>query len=68
VGGAHSAAGWTTGEAVRQLVALRLPEGIVAGRYRLKLQVTRAGHPVPWGRWLLPLGSDLELGWVQVGD
>jgi hypothetical protein len=67
LGGAYPSSRWTGGQAVRQIMDLRLPGGTPPGSYRLKLRVTRAGHPVPWGRWLLPLGSDLDLGSVQVG-
>jgi hypothetical protein len=32
----------------------------------LMLRVTRGGRPIPWGRALLPLGSDFYLGPVTV--
>jgi hypothetical protein len=30
------------------------------------MRVTRDGQPLPWGRWLIPMGSDLDLGPVQI--
>ena len=46
---------------------LRAPDGESPGTYHLKMRLTRDGQPVPWGRWLIPLGSDLDLGAVQIG-
>ena len=51
---------------VRQWPILNVPEGIPPGTYQLKMRTLRDGQPVPWGRWLLPLGSDLEMGAIQV--
>jgi len=51
---------------VRQWPVLNLPEGVPPGTYQLKMRTLRDGQPVPWGRWLFPLGSDLELGRIQV--
>jgi hypothetical protein len=67
VGGSFPAGGWQEGQVVRQLPVLRLPDIKPPGTYRLKMRVTRDGQPLPWGRWLVPLGSDLDLGAVQVG-
>jgi hypothetical protein len=67
VGGAYPSTRWAAGDAVRQALALRLPDDLPAGSYRLKLRLTRDGQPVPWDRGLLPLGSDLDLGTVKVG-
>jgi hypothetical protein len=67
VGGAFPTSEWQEGQVVRQLPLLHLSESVPSGTYRLKMRVTRDGQPVPWGRWLIPLGSDLTLGEVQVG-
>ena len=67
LGGRFGTAGWPDQQAVvRQWPVLRVPEGIPAGDYQLKMRVLRDGRPVAWGRWVIPLGSDLELGTVQV--
>jgi hypothetical protein len=66
VGGPFSTVQWSDGQVVRQWPALRVPAGIPPGTYRLRIRVTRDGQPVPWGRWLIPLGSDLELGTVRI--
>lgn len=66
VGGFFPASQWVDGQIVRQQPDLRIPDGVPAGAYRLKMRVTRDGQPVPWGRGLLPLGSDLDLGAVQI--
>ena len=68
VGGAYPAGEWREGQVVRQLPLLHLPGSVPPGTYRLQMRVTRDGQPVPWGRWLIPLGSDLDLGAVQTGD
>ncbi len=67
VGARFPADRWSDGQVVRQWPELQVPDGIPPGTYRLKMRVTRGGQPVPWGRWLLPLGSDLDLGAVQIG-
>jgi hypothetical protein len=67
VGEYYPAAEWQQGQVVRQQPLPQLPEDIPPGTYRLKMRVTRDGQPVPWGRWLVPLGSDLDLGRVQLG-
>jgi len=67
VGGLFPASEWQAGWVVRQQLALDVPEIDQPGIYRLMMRVTRDGQPVPWGRWLIPLGSDLDLGTVQVG-
>jgi hypothetical protein len=67
VGGLLPARAWQEGQVVRQWPSLRVPEGTPAGVYRLRMRVTRDGQPVPWGRGLLPMGSDLDLGAVQIG-
>ncbi|MFC2015672.1 protein O-mannosyl-transferase family [Chloroflexota bacterium] len=58
---------WSDGEVAGQWPGLRIPEDVPSGTYRLKMRVLRDGQPLPWGRWLIPMGSDLELGIVQVG-
>jgi hypothetical protein len=65
-GGRFSAEQWAAGQLVRQWPDLYVPDDIRSGVYRLMMRVTRDGQPVPWGKGPLPLGSDLELGWVQV--
>jgi hypothetical protein len=67
VGGNFPASGWQKGQVVRQQPVLQVPDIKPPGTYRLKMRVTRDGQPVPWGRWLIPLGSDLDLGAVQIG-
>ncbi|MEJ2733791.1 MAG: DUF2723 domain-containing protein [Anaerolineae bacterium] len=67
VGGDFPADLWSEGQVVRQWPDLQVPQGTPSGRYRLKMRVTRGGQPVPWGRGLVPLGSDLDLGQVQIG-
>jgi hypothetical protein len=68
VGGGFPASEWQEGQVVRQLPLLHLPDSVPPGAYRLKMRVTRDGQPVPWGRWLIPLGSDLDLGTVKTGS
>jgi hypothetical protein len=67
VGGYFPASAWGQGRVVRQQPVLRVPDVESPGTYRLKMRLTRDGQPVPWGRWLIPLGSDLDLGAVQIG-
>ncbi len=67
VGGRFAASEWQAGWVVRQQPVLRVPDVELPGTYRLKMRVTRNGQPLPWGRCLIPLGSDLDLGAVQVG-
>lgn len=57
---------WGDGQTVRQALALGLPDIKPPGAYRLKMRVLRGGQPIPWGRGWIPLGSDLDLGPVQV--
>jgi hypothetical protein len=66
VGGRFPAAQWGDGQVVRQWPSLQVPSDAPAGTYHLKMRLTRDGQPVPWGRWLIPLGSDLELGEVRI--
>jgi hypothetical protein len=67
LGGRFGTAQWPDQQlAVRQWPILRVPEGIPSGTYQLKMRLERDGRPVAWGRWLIPLGSDLELGPIQV--
>jgi hypothetical protein len=67
VGGHFPANQWADDQVVRQWPDLSVPDGTPSGSYRLMMRVTRDGRPVPWDRWLLPLGSDLHLGAVQIG-
>lgn len=66
LGGRFDVAQWTEGQVVRQQLGLILPEGLAPGTYRLKLRVLREGLPVPWGRGLIPRGSDLPLGTITI--
>ncbi len=66
VGGGFPASQWEDGQVVRQWPSLSLPNDLPPGTYRLMMRVLRDGQPVPWGRWLIPLGSDLDLGQVQI--
>jgi hypothetical protein len=67
LGGRFPAGAWSAGQLVRHQPDLRVPESVSPGLYQLKMRVTRDGQPMPWGRWLIPLGSDLDLGRVQIG-
>jgi len=67
LGGRYSADQWAAGQVVRHGPDLRVPDSVPPGTYRLVMRVTRDGQPLPWGRWLIPLGSDLDLGPVQIG-
>lgn len=67
LGGSFPARQWQDGQVVCQWPALELPADIPPGTYRLLVRVTHDGRPLPWGRGLVPLGSDLNLGAVQVG-
>ena len=67
LGGRYTTAQWPDQQlVVRQWPVLTVPQGIPRGAYHLKMRLVRDGRPVPWGRWFLPLGSDLELGAVQI--
>jgi hypothetical protein len=67
MGGPFPASQWQDRQTVRQWLELQVPADAPPGTWRLKMRVLRDGRPVPWGRWNLPLGSDLDLGAVQVG-
>jgi hypothetical protein len=67
VGGRFPTTRWQDFQTVRQWLLLPLPDSIPPGAYRLKMRVVHNGQPVPWGRRLVPLGSDLDLGAVQIG-
>jgi hypothetical protein len=65
--GAHySSENWLPGQVVRQWVTTPIPDGVLPGVYQLKMRVMRDGRPVPWGCWQIPLGSDLDLGPVEI--
>jgi hypothetical protein len=66
VGGAFPANRWTPEQVVRQWLQPRIPDEILPGSYRLRLRVTQDGRPLPWGCWVLPGGSDLDLGTLQI--
>lgn len=68
VGGPYPTARWQGDQAVAQWPALRLPAEAPPGDYRLLMRVERDGRPVPWGRGLLPGGSDLQLGILSVAE
>jgi hypothetical protein len=67
LGGRYATVQWQDSQVVRQWPSLRIPGGTSPGMYRLKMRVLRDGRPIPWGRWILPMGSDLDLGIVEVG-
>jgi hypothetical protein len=67
VGGRFPTGRWYDGQVVRQWPLLHVPSATPQRMYHLMLRVTRDGQPVPWGRGLIPLGSDLDLGAVQIG-
>jgi hypothetical protein len=67
LGGSYAAGLWQDRQVVRQWPSLRIPGGTPPGTYRLRMRVLRDGRPVPWGRGILPVGSDLDLGMVVVG-
>jgi len=66
LGGRFPASEWTSGQVVRQWPAFQVPAAALPGPYQLIMRVTRDSQPVAWGRWLLPIGSDLNLGTVRV--
>jgi hypothetical protein len=66
VGGWFTADQWSEGQTVRQWLDPQVPGSTPPGSYKLKMRVIRNGQPVPWGCWLLPAGSDLDLGPVEV--
>jgi hypothetical protein len=68
VGGSFPVSEWSAGQVVRQRPDLRVASGVPPGVYRLIMRVSRDGQPVPWGRGLVPMGSDLLLGPVHVGQ
>jgi hypothetical protein len=68
VGGGLPAEEWFDGQVVRQWPVLPLASAQTSGTYHLKMRVTRDGQPTPWGRGLLPLGSDMDLGIVRIGQ
>jgi hypothetical protein len=67
LGGRYAAGLWQDRQVVRQWPSLRIPGGTPPGTYHLWMRVLRDGRPAPWGRWILPAGSDLDLGIVEVG-
>jgi hypothetical protein len=67
VGGPFPTSRWHEGQTVRQWPVLLVPDGLPDGTYRLRMRLIRDGQPVPWGRGLLPVGSDLDLGPVTIG-
>jgi hypothetical protein len=68
LGGRYAAGSWQDRQVVRQWPVLQIPGGTPPGTYRLKMRVLRDARPVPWGRGILPMGSDLDLGIVSIGD
>jgi hypothetical protein len=66
VGGGFPTIQWQAGQVVRQWPSLLVPPDTPPGLYQLKMRVLRDGQPLPWGRWFIPLGSDLDLGQVQI--
>jgi hypothetical protein len=68
VGGAFPPRQWHEEQVVRQGISLPLPADLPAGEYQLKMRLSRDGRPVPWGRGLVPWGSDLALGRIQIHE
>ncbi len=68
LGGLFPTDRWQAHQVVQQKPYLPIPGDLPAGVYRLKMRVIRDGRPVAWGRGLIPLGSDLDLGAVRIGD
>ncbi|MGQ9600575.1 MAG: glycosyltransferase family 117 protein [Anaerolineae bacterium] len=67
LGGRFPTDRWSANQVVQQKPSLLIPGSVPAGAYRLKMRVMGAGRPVAWGRGWIPLGSDLDLGTVQIG-
>jgi hypothetical protein len=66
VGGRFPPSQWQEEQVVRQSLLLPLPADLPAGRYQLKMRLTRDGQPVPWGWGIIPRGSDLGLGSIDI--
>jgi hypothetical protein len=67
-GGDFAASRWAEGQAVRQVIRLRLPAKLAPGSYALKLRVSRDGRPVAWSRGIVPGGTDFDLGVIVIGQ
>jgi hypothetical protein len=66
VGGLYPASQWQEDQLVRQGLQLPAPVVETGGIYRLRMRVLSEGQPLPWGNCLIPLGSDLDLGAVEL--
>ncbi len=67
-GGSYPTSQWQDNQVVRQWPSLLVPADTPGGTYQLRMRVTRDGQPLPWGRYLIPLGTDLDLGVVRVSN
>ncbi len=66
LGGEYPSPIWERGQLVRQGQTLLVPADLPDGRYRLRMQVLRGEKSLSRLYWLLPLGSTLDLGTVEV--
>lgn len=66
LGGEYPSPMWERGQLVRDGHTLLLPADLPDGRYQLRMQVLKGEKPLSRLYWLLPLGSTLDLGTVEV--
>ena len=66
LGGEYHSPIWERGQLVRDWQSLLLPADLPDGRYRLRMQVLKGAKPLSRLYWLLPLGSIVDLGSVEV--
>ncbi len=66
LGGEYPSSIWERGQLVWDWQILPLPAHLPDGRYRLQMQVLRGEKPLSRLYWLLPLGSVVDLGSVEV--
>jgi len=66
LGGEYASPIWERGQLVRDWQTLLVPADLPDGGYRLRMQVLRGEKPLSRLYWLLPLGSTLDLGTIEV--
>ncbi len=66
LGGDYPPANWEKGQVVRDWQALPVPGNLEDGSYRLKMQVLARDKPVPCLWCLLPGGTVLDLGRIEL--
>jgi len=66
LGGEYGSPIWERGQLVRDWQSLLLPADLPDGRYLMRMQVLRGEKPLFRLYWLLPLGSIVDLGTVEV--